>query len=242
MIHAFEGVLRNDAMPLYDYTGAVRSGPEAVSIGSSTHKGGLDHTLPHRIILMSTQVNTENQAKANGKNGPFNFLAFVLGLVLPGLGHFSIGERSRGYRILAGFLVLWIGGLLIGGLGSVRSFEPEYATGGNGPKRNLWFYAQMGAGPIALVFDQLDKRLIREAPDETKIAASLPNQRVTMVPGETAIGHAAEFGMLYCALAGLMNVAIAIDAGRRSAPSRRAAEPVRIRRSTSPAGQPGGAA
>lgn len=190
---------------------------------------------------MSTQVNPENPAKANGKNAPFNFLPFVLGLVLPGLGHFSVGERGRAYRILAGFLVLWIGGLLIGGLGSVRSFEPEYATGGNGPKRNLWFYAQMGAGPIALVFDQLDKKLIRETPDENRISASLPNQRITRIPSETAIGHAADFGMLFCSLAGLMNVAIAIDAGRRGPSNRRATEPVRIRRSTSPAAQSGGA-
>ena len=179
---------------------------------------------------MASQVQTSNPANHGGNSGGFNLGAFVLGLLLPGLGHFSIGERGRAYRILAGFLVLWVGGLLIGGLGSVRSWEPEYASGGNGPKRNLWFYAQLGAGPIALGFDQLDRILIREAPESRKFPASLPNRQVTMVYEDTAIGHAAEFGMLFCALAGLMNFAVALDAGRR-APSERRTNEVRIRRS-----------
>ena len=96
--------------------------------------------------------------------------------------------------------------------------------------RNLWFYAQLGAGPIALGFDQLDRILIREAPESRKIPTSVSNLSTTMVYKHTAIGHAAEFGMLYCALAGLMNFAVALDAGRRG-PSERRNSQVRIRRS-----------
>ena len=188
---------------------------------------------PYRIDLMSSQPNNPNPTKQEPLRGRFSWAAFVLGLVFPGLGHMLIGERGRAYRIIAGFLVLWIGGLLIGGLGSVRSWEPEYATAGSGPKRNLWFFAQAGAGPIAFVFDQIDRAVIRNAPDEQKIPVSLPKNRVMLVYKDTAIGHAAEFGMLYCALAGLMNVAVALDAGRRGKGERREQQPsgaVRIRR------------
>ncbi|MCH2160600.1 MAG: hypothetical protein MK085_01870 [Phycisphaerales bacterium] len=181
---------------------------------------------------MPAQVETSNQANHGGNRAGFNFAAFVLGLLLPGLGHFSVGERGRAYRIFGGFLVLWMGGLLVGGLGSVRSWEPDYASGGNGAKRNLWFYAQLGAGPIALGFDQLDRILVREAPESKKFVHSIPPyhlQRTTMAPKATAIGHAADFGMLFCALAGLMNVAVALDAARRGPGERRKGQ-VRIRR------------
>ena len=194
---------------------------------------------------MPSQPDNANLTKQDGLRGRFRWGACVLGLIFPGLGHIFIGERGRAYRIMAGFLVLWIGGLLIGGLGSVRSWEPEYSTGGNGQKRNLWFIAQVGAGPIAFIFDQIDKAVIRNAPEEKTIPVSLPNDRVLLVYKDTAIGHAAEFGMLYCALAGLMNVAVALDAGRRSPGERREgsrSSEVRIRRAPRDDAKPSGEA
>jgi hypothetical protein len=113
--------------------------------------------------------------------------------------------------------------------------NPSYSTGGEGKGRNLWFYAQLGAGPIALVFSQIDDAILSNAPEDSMIPMSTPKGGVTSVHEDTPIGHAAEFGTLYCALAGLMNFAIALDAGNRSSGDRRGTKnsggQVRIRRS-----------
>ncbi|MAC74496.1 MAG: hypothetical protein GY728_11305 [Phycisphaeraceae bacterium] len=152
---------------------------------------------------------------------PFRWTAFVLGLLLPGLGHFSVGERGRGGRILSGFLVLWITGLLVGGLGSVRSWDPAYTNPAQGGKRNLWFIAQAGAGPIAFGFAALDAAVIRGSAPEDRIEITLHDQSTGSAYRHTAIGHNADFGTLFCALAGLMNFAVALDAGRRPVADRR---------------------
>ena len=136
---------------------------------------------------------------------------------------------------MAGFLLLWIGGLLIGGLGSVRQYDPAEVSGGGRAGRNLWFYAQLGAGPVALVTDQLYQSFILNAPEKMKIPISQPQNRVGLIYKDTAIGHASEFGTLFCALAGLLNVAVALDAGRRGQNERREnapAQAVRIRRAS----------
>ena len=184
---------------------------------------------------MASQLENPNSHHESPSKGPFRWGACVLGLIFPGLGHFYIGERGRAYRILGGFLVLFLGGLLIGGPGSVRMSNPSYSTGGAGKSRNLWFYAQLGAGPIALVFSQIDDSILQNAPEESMIPMSTSKGGITTVHKDTSIGHAAEFGTLYCALAGLMNVAIALDAGNRSSGERRSQRrsggEVRIRRS-----------
>jgi len=138
---------------------------------------------------------------------------------------------------MAGFLMLWIGGILIGGLGSVRQSDTEAATGGSSRGRNLWFYAQLGGGPIGFLGSYLHESFIINAPKEMMIPVSQREDRVALVNRNTAIGHAAEFGTLYCALAGLMNVAVALDAGRRGQGERRERTPsgaVRIRRAHAP--------
>ena len=68
-----------------------------------------------------------------------------------------------------------------------------------------------------------------------KIPISQPQNRVGLIYKDTAIGHASEFGTLFCALAGLLNVAVALDAGRRGQNERREnapAQAVRIRRAS----------
>lgn len=181
---------------------------------------------------MSSQSESQKNAQVDALRGPFGWLPFILGLVFPGLGHAVLGERARAWRITVGFLILWLGGVLIGGWGAVRAWDPAYASGGKGEHRNLWFIAQAGAGPIAFVFDQIQKRTIQTPAQDDLIPISLADGSIGALHKSTAIGHAAEFGTLYCALAGLMNVAVAIDAGRRANPERRADAPneIRIRR------------
>jgi hypothetical protein len=173
--------------------------------------------------MSTTPTTAVNRTPASNKGGsvPFKWTAFVLGLVLPGLGHMSIGEKGRGCRILAGFLILWFSGLLIGGLGSVRSWDPPYTNPAAGGKRNLWFIAQAAAGPIAFGFAALDASLIRGAEDDQLIEITMHDQSVGTAYRFTSIGHAADFGTLFCALAGLINFAVALDAGGRANSDRR---------------------
>ena len=163
---------------------------------------------------------SRNPARADGGPVPFRWPAFLLGLVLPGLGHWSIGEKGRAARILVGFMVLWFGGLLIGGPMSVTFKTPVYANAGAVEGRRLWFLPQAGAGPIAFMTAAIGKGLVPMGEDDV-IAVTLPDRSTGTISKHTPIGHAADFGTLFCALAGLMNVAVALDAGRRAEPERR---------------------
>lgn len=170
-----------------------------------------------------SQSSTAQSGPHRDRPVPFNWLAMVLGLLVPGGGHFLLGHRDRAVRILLGFALLWGSGLLIGGLGSVRSWNPAYTNPATGGGRNLWFIPQLGAGPIAPIFAALDASLIRNAPDDKRIDITLnaPGKPIGSAYRDTAVGHAADFGTLFCALAGLMNIAVALDAGRRPAEDRR---------------------
>lgn len=151
---------------------------------------------------------------------PFRWPALLLGLAFPGLGHWSIGEKGRAVRIVAGFLLLWFGGLLIGGPMSVAFRNPAYSTGTGAESVRLWFLPQAGAGPFAFLTAAVGERLVPMGEDDL-IEINLPDGSIGTISRHTPIGHAADFGTLFCALAGLMNIAVAIDAGRRPEPERR---------------------
>ncbi|HMN96468.1 MAG TPA: hypothetical protein PKC43_08920 [Phycisphaerales bacterium] len=133
-------------------------------------------------------------------------LALALAWIWPGLGHLSVGERARGVRIMAGLLLLIAGGLFIGGIDSVDRREDR-----------LWFYAQLGCGPIVLGVDALNVALLKSA----RIGRLLPvpdpsgGSAPRLVSDRRGLAHPNEFGTLFIALAGLMNVAVMLDAGFR---------------------------
>ena len=115
-------------------------------------------------------------------------MAAVLAWVLPGLGHMSLGHRKRGGLIMFGVLFLFISGVLIGGIDCVDRRSDR-----------LWFLAQSVCGPIAFATDYLNQVYIKGLPDSQRfqsIALNKPN----------------EMGTLFCALAGLMNLVVILDA------------------------------
>jgi len=115
-------------------------------------------------------------------------LAGILAWVVPGLGHFMLGQRIRSIRILAGMCVLILGGLLIGGIDAVDSKND-----------GLWFIAQVCAGPIVLGIDVLNQQYVHNLSPEAQIPWR-------------SLGHVNSLGTLYIALAGLMNVVVILDA------------------------------
>ena len=71
--------------------------------------------------------------------GRLNIVAGVLAAVLPGLGHFYLGQKRRAAYAASGILGLFFGGLLIGGIDVIDAREDRW-----------WFLGQSFVGPLAL--------------------------------------------------------------------------------------------
>jgi len=119
---------------------------------------------------------------------PFQPIAAVLAWIWPGLGHVSLGHHRRGRLVMFGVLLLFLLGLLIGGLDSVDRRDDF-----------LWFIAQAFNGPIAFLADFFNQAWIKQMTGERAMHAR-------------SIGRVNEMGTLFCALAGLMNLFAILDA------------------------------
>ncbi len=124
---------------------------------------------------------------SNGDSIPINFTAIVLGWLLPGLGHVSVGQKRRGFLIMGGVLFLVFCGALVGGIDAVDH-----------NKDGLWFIAQVWCGPVVVGIDLLNQTFIAPLPIADK---------VTLV----GLSHANEMGTLFIAMAGLMNFVVLLD-------------------------------
>ncbi len=138
---------------------------------------------------------------------PLNWGAAFFGWIMPGLGQVSIGHAKRGILAGSGILGLFVGGLLIGGVDCVDRHEDP-----------LWFYAQVGAGPIALASDWANSALLKSGTVGELVDTPSPLPRATpaKVSSFKTVTPANEIGTLYCALAGLMNVVVIFDALKRT--------------------------
>jgi len=117
-----------------------------------------------------------------------NVAAGVAAWLVPGGGHLFVHrETARGLAIMAGLLFLVLTGVLVGGLNCVDHEE-----------HRLWFIAQAGCGPITFGLDLLNQGWVKG--DEADLARS------------TSFGRPQEMGTLFVALAGLMNIAVVLDA------------------------------
>lgn len=123
-----------------------------------------------------------------GHEETFQPVAGVLAFLVPGMGHVWLGETRRGVLICAGILGLFLGGLLIGGIDVVDRRTDHW-----------WFLLQAGNGPIAFAADAINARMA--------------SQSINGTPREiVAIGRVREAGILYGALAGMLNIMVIIDA------------------------------
>ena len=143
-----------------------------------------------------------------GADERFNPIAGILAYLLPGLGHWYLGDAKRGLLVGAGVLWLFFGGVLIGGIDSVDRVEDKW-----------WFVGQAGVGPIAFATD-----LVHQT--QFKVDAGDGTMR-TPPPGPDAkasksIGHPNEIGSLFGAIAGMLNIMCVIDAMWRPRSERRA--------------------
>ena len=133
-------------------------------------------------------------------------LVALAGWVLPGAGYWMIRQRLRGTVIGATIVLLFLSGILIGGVRIVDA--PNLSVGGNAVQRLLqkpWFIGQALTGPMGLTSAWVAGRL---AADE-RYRDTVPHARV------------AEITTLYTAIAGMLNLLAIIDASHRAAHGQR---------------------
>jgi hypothetical protein len=133
---------------------------------------------------------------------PFRLAATgILAWLVPGVGHLLIGERKRGWIILATIGLTFWGGIVIGGVRS--TVDPG----------RLWFVAQVPVGAHAIAAYYLGQRSRAEL---AKAGGPVVVQSVT------SRWQGAEIGTVYTGVAGLLNVLAILDAlGRAEASDRR---------------------
>ena len=120
-------------------------------------------------------------------------LAPFLAWLVPGLGHWWIGERLRGVIFFVVLTVTFWGGVAVGGVGTT------VAASDNG----AWIAAQLCMGPEALGALYLNIRHTKNATDN--------NQEVYKAPWP-----AASISVVYAGVAGMLNLLVIIDALARA--------------------------
>ena len=168
-----------------------------------------------RLLLAGALIAVAVGAGAlrNGVKAPLLAAAF------PGLGHLSLGYRRRGLLAMAGVLGMFVTGLLVGGVDAVDSEEDA-----------PWFIAQSLNGPIAFAADVVNQQVVKTGragellpthPPVDSLGRQAQGQH--FVSSLKGIGAANEFGTLFIALGGMVNLVLVLDASRRErAPSPRA--------------------
>lgn len=147
-------------------------------------------------------------------------IAGILAVILPGAGHWYQGQIRRSLLAGGGVLGLFLGGLLIGGIDAVDSRQDR-----------LWFLGQVLVGPVALATDYVHQNHFKAIDHDTRQRRSpRPGEIKDPSTGEWVVGPAGsrppmskglakmnEIGILYCTIAGMLNLIVIIDAAFPSA-------------------------
>lgn len=164
-----------------------------------------------------------DQAKTSAPLSPP--LVALAGLLLPGAGYVAIGQRAHGITVGLTVILLFVMGLLIGGIRVVEvpgyddlgrpimipgNFRGEstwilYARPLVEIVNKPWFVPQAMTGPVGLIAANLSVRAAQPAEDH---------------PREEGTPHShsrvAEIGTLYTAVAGMLNLMAIIDSAYRA--------------------------
>lgn len=137
---------------------------------------------------------------ATNPAGRWNFLAAIAAWAVPGLGHYLLGQPKRGVILLISIGLLWTAGLLVGGISVIdRQDHPA------------WYLGQMLLAPSVAV---------------NYVHQYLPEPMPGPSPAYTpSIARVQEQGILYTALAGLLNLLAILDVLYRDPADPRHREP-----------------
>ncbi|HEX4794023.1 MAG TPA: DUF6677 family protein [Humisphaera sp.] len=149
-------------------------------------------------------------------------LVALVSWLVPGGGYFILGQKARGLTVGITILAMFFAGLLIAG---VRCLEvPGYTAGGNRIlsqgredgdwvltnhpldeiRSKPWTIAQIMAGPVDILCDMWS------------LNASRPIDEAGHPLGVRSHSHTNEIGVLYTAVAGMLNLLAIIDATHRA--------------------------
>ena len=99
---------------------------------------------------------------------------------------------------MAGVLVLFLGGLLVGSVDCVDRKEDR-----------LWFFGQAGCGPIAFATSFANDALLKSGDAAPMIEMpSPPGAPKVMASSFKVLAHANELGSLFVLFAGLLNICV----------------------------------
>lgn len=129
-------------------------------------------------------------------------VAAAIGWIIPGAGHFICGQRRRGITLAVTIGLLYLAGLVIGGIGSVDRQE-----------NTLWYYAQLFAGPVTIAVDQWHQAVKQPAKDilDDVSFPEVNQPDYSKLPYVQSVGRVNELGTLFCAVAGLLNLLVMVD-------------------------------
>ncbi|MCA9293787.1 MAG: hypothetical protein KDA20_08235 [Phycisphaerales bacterium] len=133
----------------------------------------------------------------------FQPVAAILALLLPGLGYVALGDLKRAIYVGAGILGLIAGGLLIGGLDSVDSKEDP-----------LWYGVQVLNGPVVIALDYVHQHHFKVVDAQGARVTPLPAPAGASAgkPGSRrALARVSDVGLLYVAIAGMLNLITIIE-------------------------------
>lgn len=133
----------------------------------------------------------------------FQPVAAILALILPGLGYVALGEIRRAIYVGCGILGLVAGGLLIGGLDAIDSREDP-----------LWYGVQVLAGPVVIGLDYVHQQHFKVVDSKGRRVTPLPAPAgaTGSAPGSRrALARVSDVGLLYVALAGMLNLIAVIE-------------------------------
>jgi hypothetical protein len=150
-------------------------------------------------------------------NPRFHPLEALAGWLIPGLGHIILGQVARGLIVMAAVVGLWLGGMLIGGIGVIDSQSPPEARN-QPPKASLWFFGQALVGP-SLGVNWFVQSVNSRNRSEGQFSPA-PEEHPVYDP---SLGHPNELGTLYTALAGMLNLLAILDVAYCDAEARRRA-------------------
>jgi hypothetical protein len=135
----------------------------------------------------------------------------LAGWLLPGLGYWLIGQRTRGLVIGITVIALYVAGPLMGG---VRVIEvPGYDANGapianyslfNEIRSKPWSITQVMVGPLGI------------ASGAASVWAAHPADGQTVARGARVHGRLYEIATLYTAVAGLLNLLAILDSSGRA--------------------------
>ena len=127
----------------------------------------------------------------------WHVVAAVAAWLLPGLGHYLLGQKQRGAILAVSIGLMWLGGLLVGGVSSIdRRSHPA------------WFLGQMLLSPSVLISEWYLPRVHAGAPDGPKPQVHEDDPPPAYTP---SFARTNEQGVLYTALAGMLNLLAIID-------------------------------